>query len=228
MPIPPRRSYLRLLGTAIGGGLAGCLGGRSERSPPTSTRDAGHATPTSPRTSGDSTPTRSNDGEARPEPVHCRGEPVATERSVTDEPGYDDGIEYFPSNSTVRFVSHVSGGEPARFDTWSFEEWGRIRSADVGRRAVHLAANERLGTTAGLGSGTGRPPSIASARRPVIWLYLRTRLDREGEAISEPDTSLSELATVAPKSAEVTISLDGDAYDRTVPVFADARTIRPE
>lgn len=199
------------------GGLAGCLGGRPRETPPrTSSRNTDGATATA--TAAD---------ETRPEPVRCEGSSISVERSVTDEPGYDDGIEYFPENGTVRFVTHVSGGDPAGFDTWSFEEWGRIRSASVGKRPVQQAAVDRLGMRKGLGSGIGRPPPSTSARPPVIHLTLTTSLDEDGEVHSTPTASLSELAAAAPESADVTLTLDGDEYARAVPVFAEAVTIRP-
>ena len=220
--MPDRRSYLHLLGLAVAGGLSGCLGARpSGSSPATNERSADPETSTR---SPEATPIPPDDP---PEPVRCRGDPISVERSLTDQPGYDDGIEYSPSNGTVRFVTVRSGGEPAGYDTWAFEEWGRIRTAEVGQEPVQEAAGDRLGTTEDLSSAIGGPPPNASVSSPAIWLDLVTQLDDEGEVYSSPSASLPELAAAAPAAADVTVSLEDDEYARSVPVFAEAVTIRP-
>lgn len=145
-----RRSYLALFGTVAAGGVAGCLGSPTpepsgEASTPTNTPDQ----PPSDTPAPNSTPSDPPTG-----PVRCTGEPVSVERSVNDEPGYGDDMEYFPSNGTVRIVTVRSGDEPRAFAEWSFEEWARFEAADVARPRAVQATADRLGTNE-FGSGVG-------------------------------------------------------------------------
>ena len=207
-----RRALLTALAAATG--VTGCLGGTAPQ-----TRPASDGTPTdtapqtpSPAASNSSTESPSN-------PVRCRGEPVSADRSVSDAPGYDDEIEYYPANATVRYVAARRGDEPAAFETMSFERWGSIECAETGLERVRAVTAERLGTDA-FGSGVGQPPGLLPSNSLVVWLDVATRVDGDGAA-ETPAVPLSELADVAPRSVDATVSLDGDAFSRTVPVFAE-------
>lgn len=211
-----RRSVLNGLGVFIAGGVVGCL--RTPSGEPTrevKTPQANAPTPRPPR-NGTATPESAG-------PVRCEGDPVSTKRSITDHPGYDDEIEYFRSNRTIRFVAASSRGEPARFDTWSFAEWGRLTTAKVGLDRVREVTADRLGTRDFV-SGMGRPPAGAATKSAVIWVHIGTKLDRDGDVISTPAVPFSDLVESAPRSADVTVSLEGDSFSRVVPVFADTGT----
>jgi hypothetical protein len=138
---------------------------------------------------------------------------------VTDEPGYEDDIEYFPANETVRFVTIRNADGPVQFDTWSFEEWGSIECAEVGLERVREATADRLGTDE-FGSSIGQPPGFFSSNSLVVWLEVATQVE-DGETVSTPTVSLDQLANVAPGSVEATVSIKGDTFSRTVPVFAE-------
>lgn len=153
-----------------------------------------------------------------PDLVRCRGDPVSVDRTITDTPGYEDDIEYFPENGTVRFVATRNDKGPVSFGEWSFERWGALESAGVGLERVRETTATRLGTDE-FGSGTAQPPGLFSSNSLVIWLFVSTQVE-DGEPVRTPSVLLSQLADVAPRSADVTLSLEGDSYSRTVPVFA--------
>lgn len=144
---------------------------------------------------------------------------MTADRSVNDEPGWDDNKQYFPGNETVRVVIARSGDEPVSFTDWSFEEWGTIETANVAQPRTIEATEERLGTDE-FGSGVGRPPEFASTDDVVVWLRLSTQVE-EGEVVRTPSIAFDDLVTNAPRSVETTVSLEGDSYTRRVPVFAE-------
>lgn len=191
-----RRSLLTAVSAVVTGGVTGCL---SDVAPVQSTATYTRVAPS-------------------PTPVRGRGEPISVERSLSDEPGYEDDREYFPANKTVRYVAATSGGEPVDFETISFEEWAPTKSTEVGMKRVQEVTPTRLGTDE-FTAGMGVPPESAQTEGLVIWLTVATRTD-DGETISTPTVPLPRLADVAPRSVDVTISIEGDAFSRTVPVFA--------
>lgn len=156
-------------------------------------------------------------------PVRCRGDPVSVQRAVTDTAGYEDNIEYFPSNETVRFVKAKNVDGSLRFGTWSFEQWGSITAAEVGLERVRDVTAERLGTDK-FGSSMGTPPDSHPDDQLVIWVEVATR-KQNGETVRTPAIPLARIADVAPHSAAVTVSLDGDTFSRSVPVFARHTTV---
>jgi hypothetical protein len=162
--------------------------------------------------------TRSGPGSA----FRCRGEPVAVERSITDEPGYDDDIEYFPDNESVRFVARRAGGDPAWFETMSFDEWGAVRCADIGRDRAREVTVERVNSQR-FEARTGDPPG-GETSLPVVVLSIATRIGPDGQRITPP-FPVARLAANAPRSVEATVSVDGDSVSRTIPVYAVHRTI---
>lgn len=211
-----RRALLSVLASTTVTGVAGCL---SETAPGARPETDGRRTDSPTATPSPTTTPTHTRSEPSAKPVRCRGEPVTVERSVTDEPGYADDIEYFPANKTVRFVTIRSGDEPLEFDTWSFEEWGAIECAEVGLEQVREATADRLGTDE-FGSSIGQSPGFFSSSSLVIWLEVATQVE-DGETVSTPTVPLARLVDIAPRSAEVTVSLKGDPFSRSVPVFAE-------
>lgn len=144
---------------------------------------------------------------------------MSVEESVSDEPGYEDDMKYYPSNQTIRIVTVRSGEEPRGFAKWSFEEWGAFETAEVAKPRAVAVTSDRLGTDS-FGSGVGRPPDSADTDDVVVWLHLTSRVE-DGEVVSTPSTSLERLVEYAPRSVEATVSLEGDTYSRSVPVWAE-------
>lgn len=179
-----RRSCVCTLGAVPIGGIAGCLGAYG------SADDRESASPTV-----DSTDTPRPRTFTPAGPDRAQGEPVSVERTITDEPGYEDGIEYYPSNRTVRLVAARSGDEPISYGTWSFDEWGRIETAEVGLERARKATAERLGTSE-FGSGMGTPPADAPMVDMVIWLHLSVNKDREVYVWAAVDVDTFEVIRV--------------------------------
>lgn len=196
-----RRALLSALASASVIGLGGCLGENATRIG----RD------------GETQQSSSTRPQSR-KPVRCRGEPISAERTVTDEPGYEDDMKYFPSNETIRYVAMMNSDGPAGYETISFEEWGSIECTEAGLEKVREVMADRLDSDE-FGSAMGTPPGFFSSDELVITLEIATRVKDE-ETVT-PALSLSKLADVAPKSVDATVSLDGKEYSRTVPVFAE-------
>lgn len=142
---------------------------------------------------------------------------------MTDEPGYGDDLEYYPSNATVRFVSARRGDEPAAYDAMPFEQWASIECAEVSLERTRAVTAERLGTDE-FGSGMGRPPEPFAADGLVVRLHVATVVE-DGERAATPTVDLSTLADAAPAHVSATVSLEGEEFSREVPVFADHVTI---
>jgi hypothetical protein len=218
-----RRRFLALSTTSIAA-LTGCLGSppQEETSNPTPTSNPAAPTDTSGKTetpeTTETTPQHDSKG-----PVRCRGEPVSVEKTITDEPGYDDNIKYFPSNKTVRFVAARSRDRPVSFDTWTFKEWGRIETTEVGMNRAQEATADRLRTD-DFSYGMGQPPDDAPTDKIVIWLEIGATYDRDGDTINTPTIEFNQLAEAAPRSVDTTVSLKGDEYTRIVPVYARSVT----
>lgn len=101
------------------------------------------------------------------------------------------------------------GGEPGSFGSMSFEEWGQVTAARVGLEPVRKATATRLGTEE-FDATVGQPTESPDSDGPVIWLKVETVLDEEGDVRSTPTVSITEVADAGPRSAEVTVSLEGD------------------
>jgi hypothetical protein len=209
-----RRALLALAATTVAG-VAGCNGGSGP----------GTATGSSLAGTDGASTTRTTGGD--PDLVRCRGDPVSVERSLTDEPGYDDGMEYLPRNDTVRFVRSVDGGGPASFGTTSFERWASGMATGAGVRRVRAATADRLDlATTAFRVDQGLPPASSPADPPVIRLLVWTRVE-DGDAVRTPAASLARLSGAGPRSVHATVSLDGRRYARSVPVFAEHETVPP-
>lgn len=214
-----RRTLLQQIGVGSGIALTGCLGDTSSgRTSPT--RQPERETTSEYSTLPEQHPTPS-------EPMRCQGEPVSAERSMSDEPGYEDGFEYFPSNETVRIVAARSGGEPVRFKSMSIERWSQFESGKVGLQRVREATATRLGTS-DFSSGVGDPPASTSTDSIAIRLGVVTEFDQQGEVISTPSVPVSKLVATAPRSVDVTMSLKEHTLTQRIPVFAKAEIYRIE
>jgi hypothetical protein len=227
MPSSTRRRYLTLLGSLGLAGLAGCL--ESAETQPQTAPSGGtqQPTPTPARTDEPTPPSevKAWAQQATPTgPVRGEADPVSVERTIEDEPGYEeDNIEYFPENRTIRFVSVRSGGEPAGFDTWTFEEWGSIEAASVGSAYVQQVVADRLNVEA-LGSAVSRPPDPGTPPYDlVVTLSVDKVLNRQETVVAWPRVRFPDLVDATPRSVDVTLFLEGDRYTRTVPVYASYR-----
>ena len=219
MPSTTRRQLLAGLGAASIGFLAGCTVG--SESPVAPGRD-GETTTTEP---GSST-AREWAMQATPSgPIRGKAEPVSAERSVTDKHGYTDGIEYFPSNSTVRY--ELTTGIPKYYDTMSFERWGELETASAAADRAKASAVGHLGVTEdAVSAWTGSRPDRAPTDLSVTGLQVATVENSDGEVIDTPPVTLPELVEVTPRAVDATVSLDGDSYSRTVPVYAEYAVIQ--
>lgn len=192
-----RRRSLRLLGTgaALLTGLAGCTG------VPKTGSDDGQ----SPTESVPDPPTRG------------LSETVTAERTITDESGYGDGFRYFADNRTVRLVTLRSGGEPKRFETMPAAEWVGFRAGETALERVLEALAGRI-DTGEPGSGVGRPPDGTDTDGPAVTL----RADSAGA--DGPAAPYPMVVRAAPRTVEVTVSLDATSWTRSVPVFVTVET----
>jgi hypothetical protein len=214
-----RRELLRLVG--VGGVLstAGCFGTED-------TTSTDQAPDESPPTGTDTSRVRQWAREADTEgPVRPTGDPVSVEETLSDEPGYEDGFEYFPGNRTVRVVTTMSGGEPTGFESRAFDEWGHIESVEVGAERAAAVTARRLEVDR-ISHGLSRPPPRTERDGLVIRLELSKTLDSEGNVEQWPVATLPDLTRVAPRSVEVTLSLAGDTVTQTIPVYAQYVILR--
>lgn len=195
VPHQSRRSSLGLLAAAA----AGCLDG----APPD--RWAGRE----PRRTGrgaDAGPERTP---ATNDPVRCRGDPVAVERSITDEPGYNDEIEHFLGNGQVHLAGQPrrSGGPRdvvLRGVGARRERPRRVRRGDgVARRGRVLADGAGLravgdGAVPGAaadGAGDGTRPSRGQVGRPHV--QIRERDQNAAMANGRHGTVPAEESTIS-------------------------------
>ncbi len=151
-------------------------------------------------------------------PVRCQGESVSVEQSLTNTPGYDDNLEYFPANETFRIVVAENSEGPAMFETVPFDEWASIECAEASQQRAHEATRTRLGTEE-FGSSIGEPSESYSGPTAVI-LSIQTQT-RTNRTTDTPALSLSRLARAAPRSVDATVSLKDNTFSRTVAVFAE-------
>lgn len=219
-----RRQVICLLGSSSVLGTVGCLGstesepaGRETESDPTTTAPQSSAA-TSPTTNSSRVRQWAKEADSRG-PVRPDGEPISVDRTITDDPGYEqDNVEYFPQNKTVRYVKLRSGDEPLEYGTWSFEEWGEIESAEVGAARARTVTARRLGVEE-VGSGMSSPPDDAETEGMVITVQISKALNRDGEVVSWPVATFPALKESAPQSVDVTLSIEGDTVSRQVPVY---------
>jgi len=138
-------------------------------------------------------------------PVQGQGQSLSIDQSVTDEPGYDDDFEYFPSNGTVRAV-FLRTDDSVQTEDVSFEEWAKTKSAEIAEERVKTAMKERLdqvNTSTRLVKASNSPYSS-----DIIGLRIHGTLQEYWEAVN-----------VAPPSAEVTITLEDNEFSQTLDVM---------
>lgn len=198
---PTRRDVLRAVGALAAVGTAGCVGTDGVE-----------------RVGRDALARLPDGGRVDP-PLRAEGEPVEAEQSFADDPGYGDGVEYVPSTRTVRFVATRDGDGPVSYDTWSFAEWGRIHTGKVALARARDVTSDRLGTDA-FGSGVGTPPEEILTTAS----FVPTLSVSASETADDSSVTVAELARAAPRTVETTVSLEGDTFDRSVPVFVDRFT----
>ncbi len=151
---------------------------------------------------------------------------VTANHTVTDAPGYEDGIEHFPDNDTVRYATSTSGGEPTDYETLSVAEWSEIRSTELAAERVTEAVTSELDIDPQTGFGTP-PDGYDGDASAVAFVTLTQTLDRDGRLVGDPvEVSLDTLAEATPRTVDTTIRLDGATFTRTVPVFARILTQR--
>lgn len=148
------------------------------------------------------------------ESPQAEGEPISTERTVTDE-----DIEYQPDSDTVRWPALMSGGEVEEYEVEPFADWASREAAVAAHDAVESVLPERLdGETEGVGvSVSGEYLGLAVTVSTVI-----PRNDG-GELQAEPRIARSTLVDAAPRTVEATIRLGDGEHIRDVPVFVEER-----
>lgn len=85
-------------------------------------------------------------------------------------------------------------------------------------QAGTVAAN-RLGVE-DVGNGISNPPNETEPTSPVIEVHVTKTLDRQGEVVEWPVATFPDLRAAAPRTVDVTLSIEGDTYSRTVSVYA--------
>lgn len=140
-----------------------------------------------------------------------------------------DDLEYVESNDTVRYVAawrtNRSGETPTRqpvYSTVPFEEWVETECASTGAERVGEAMAERLG---GNDEGISTGVTMEDGEKSALVEH-QTRLDREGDLISEPSVSYRRVKRVAPERVVVELTFAGRTRTCEVPVTTRQSTIR--
>lgn len=217
--VPSRRRTLQTLGSGFALILAGCTADSASTSTASRTIEPTTETTTEKATDSPSPTPTSQAIDVEPAgPKRASGEPIAIDRTVTDEDGYDDDFEYFPENESVRFVFAVSGSEPAEFRTVPFDRWAETEAASFGERATRNTTADRTGVDA-FTTGFGHVTEVEGVDRIVILVSVRFLLDREGNVIESPDVPLSMIVESAPETVTVDMTVEDRQYEKTFDVF---------
>ncbi|WP_152421683.1 hypothetical protein [Halogeometricum pallidum] len=128
-----------------------------------------------------------------------KGEAVKIEKTITPE-----SVEYLESTNEVRENGH----------TQPFNNWARRECAEIGAGEVVPVVDDRL-ETAVEGVGSGVRYLIFG---PVITVDHTVTRDRDGSIVSEPNVTLEQLISVAPRTMTVTVTLDGHTFTKEFPV----------
>lgn len=127
------------------------------------------------------------------------GEAVAIERRITR-----DSVEYLAGTDAVEENGHTA----------PFDEWARSECVEVGANAVVTVVEDRFDTSVdGVGSGVRY-----LLFGPVVTADHTVTRDRDGSVVSEPNVSLDQLISVAPRTMTVTVDLESRGYTTDVPV----------
>lgn len=208
--MPSRRQFLGTAAVALGGSVAtaGCITVPASSDDPDETQSA-------PRVTAETTGRTSTDTTAAPTTTHgerrrARGgaDPITVEETIRDSE-----YVYVESNDTVRYPAVKSGDEVLEYGHDSFDDWTSSEGVDVGVHAVYNLVDERVGREYG-GSVRAGPDGSA-----VVSLRVVTRVDRDGDVVSEPDVSFADLVAAAPRSVTSTIHFAGKSATHTHEVW---------
>lgn len=140
-----------------------------------------------------------------------------------------DDLEYVESNDTVRYVAgwrtNHSGETPTRkpvYSTISFERWVETECASAAAKRVSEVLTERLG---GNDEGIATGVTTETGEKTALVEH-QTRLDPEGDLISEPSVSFQRVKQVAPEQVVVELTFAGRTRTCEVPVTTRESTIR--
>jgi hypothetical protein len=202
--MPSRRQFLHAATVALGGSVAtaGCLSVPASSDDSDETLTPASATPettnrTTTGTSTDSAPTTAGD---QPKWVRGEADPITVEKTVTDSK-----YEYVESNDTVRYPAVSSRDGVLEYGYESFDDWARGEGTRVGIHAVYDHVDERVG-----GGYGGGPDGSA-----VINLRVTTRVDSDGNVVSQSEVPFAELVAAAPRSVISTIHFAGHTATHT-------------
>jgi len=128
-----------------------------------------------------------------------KGDTVAKTTTVTR-----DSVNYLDSTGEVSDRGHV---EP-------FDQWARRECVEFGASAVVGVIQSRLRRSIdGVGSGV-RALLFGS----VISVDHTVTRGRDGDVVNEPNVTLKQLISMAPRRMSITVSLEGQTYTTDVPV----------
>lgn len=128
-----------------------------------------------------------------------KSDAVAIQRTITR-----DSLEYLESTDHVRENGHTA----------PFRKWARRESERIGANAVVSVVEDRFDTSVdGVGSGVRY-----LLFGPVVTADHTVTRDRDGSVVSEPNVSLDQLISVAPRTMTVTVDIDSRGYTTDVPV----------
>ncbi|MBX0296772.1 hypothetical protein [Haloarcula nitratireducens] len=115
-----------------------------------------------------------------------------------------ESVEYLEATNTIRENSH----------THPFNTWARRECAEIGANEIVPVVDDRLETTvAGVGSGVRY-----LIFGPVITVDHTVTRDRDGSIVNEPNVTLEQLISVAPRTITVTVTLAGQLLTTEFPV----------
>lgn len=196
--MPSRR---RFLGFVAGGTLpvAGCLSTPNDASETTIEQSTASTT-------------------TEREPVRGGAAEVSVERTITDEE-----YQYVESNDTVRYPATMAGDEVAEYDYLPFDEWGHFEGASVAAEYVRPLLDERLPDAEAVNVAVS---TRGDQEGNQLRVSLRTHLARDGDVISEPSVSRSEVVEATPHTVDAMIHFAERTYTDTYPVYVEERTVQ--
>ncbi|NHN42761.1 hypothetical protein G9C85_14135 [Halorubellus sp. JP-L1] len=154
--------------------------------------------------------------DAEPRPVRGTADVLPIERTVTGEQH-----EYVPSNDTVKYPKYRSGGDVSGYGYQSFDEWATIETASFGASALKDRFADEFPNSEHVPVALSAPTDELPFRLTV---HLETRLDEDGNVISEPPMSKPETIAVTPETIRGTIHLADQTSTQSVPVYVVAVT----
>lgn len=215
--MPSRRRFLGAAGLFA---VAGCLSAPSTGGDPTAT--TGKSSTERESTTADETtePAPTTERGTTPEPVRGDAAEATVERTVED-----DDYQYVESNDTVRYPALMSGDTVVEYAYEPFEDWGRVEGASVAAEHVRSLLEKRVPDAETLTVAMSNRGEQDGLRLSVS---LTTHLDRDGEVLSEPSVSRSEVVESTPRSATATVYFAGRTHTETYPVYVREATIQNE